>query len=102
MRKQDGFEWIGQNPIAEALSDGELLAIILRIGNAGQSAEDLGRELLAQCGGLPGLDRTHVEDFLSLPCLGIAKAAQIKAVIEIGKRVRIQEHVPEPSILQPK
>jgi|WetSurSiteA1Bulk_404760.scaffolds.fasta_scaffold38004_2 DNA repair protein RadC len=33
---------------AEALSDSELLAIIIRIGNAGQSAEDLGRELLAQ------------------------------------------------------
>ncbi|VVB63941.1 RadC-like JAB domain protein [uncultured archaeon] len=76
---------------AEALSDGELLAIILRIGNAGQSAEDLGRELLARCGGLPGLDRVHVEELLSLPGLGIAKAAQIKAAIEIGKRVRIQE-----------
>lgn len=79
---------------AEALSDSELLAIILRIGNQGQSAEDLGRELLAWCGGLQGLDRAHVEELLSLPGLGIAKAAQLKAAIEIGKRVRIQETRP--------
>jgi DNA repair protein RadC len=79
---------------AEALSDGELLAIILRIGNRGRSAEDLGRELLAQHGGLPGLDRMHIEEMLSFPGLGIAKAAQLKAAIEIGKRVRIQESRP--------
>lgn len=79
---------------AEALSDGELLAIILRIGNIGRSAEDLGRELLAQCGGLPGLDRMHIEELLSFPGLGMAKAAQLKAAIEIGKRVRIQESRP--------
>lgn len=79
---------------AEALSDGELLAIILRIGNRGRSAEDLGRELLAQYGGLPGLDRMHVEEILSFPGLGIAKVTQLKAAIEIGKRVRIQESRP--------
>jgi DNA repair protein RadC len=67
---------------AEALSDSELLAIIIRIGNAGQSAEDLGRELLAQWGGLPGLDRAHIEELLSFPGLGIAKAAQLKAAID--------------------
>ena len=80
---------------AEALSDGELLAIILRIGNHGQSAEDMGRELLARCGGLPGLDRVHIEELLSFPGLGTAKAAQLKAAIEIGKRVRIQESLPQ-------
>ena len=80
---------------AEALSDGELLAIILRIGNRGRSAEDLGRELLVECGGLIGLDRMHVEELLSFPGLGMAKAAQLKAAIEIGKRVRIQKSQPK-------
>jgi DNA repair protein RadC len=80
---------------AEALSDGELLAIILRTGNHGQSAEDMGREILARCGGLPGLDRVHIEELLSFPGLGIAKAAQLKAAIEIGKRVRILESRPQ-------
>jgi DNA repair protein RadC len=80
---------------AEALSDGELLAIILRTGNHGQSAEDMGREILARCGGLPGLDRVHIEELLSFPGLGIAKTAQLKAAIEIGKRVRIQESRPQ-------
>lgn len=79
---------------AEALSDGELLAIILRVGNRGKAAEDLGRELLAQCGGLPGLARIHIEEIISFPGLGIAKAAQLKAAIEIGKRVRTQESYP--------
>lgn len=62
---------------AEALSDGELLAILLRIGHAGQSAEGLGRQLLDLCGGLGGIDRAHVEELLSVPGLGIAKAAQL-------------------------
>jgi DNA repair protein RadC len=78
----------------EALSDGELLAILLRTGKSGQSAEDLGRQLLTQFSGLAGLDRAHIEELLALPGMGIAKAAQLKAAIEIGKRVRMQEARP--------
>jgi DNA repair protein RadC len=75
---------------AEALSDGELLAVLLRIGKAGQSAEDLGRQLLTQFNGIQGIDRAHIEELLAIPGMGIAKAAQLKASIEIGKRVRMQ------------
>ncbi len=73
---------------AETLSDGELLAILLRVGNKGQSAEALGRELLDKFKGLSGIDRGHIEELLKISGLGIAKSAQIKAAIEIGKRVR--------------
>ncbi len=73
---------------AELLSDGELLAILLRVGNRGQSAEDLGRDLLERYGGVPGIDRAHIEELVKISGLGIAKAAQLKAGIEIGKRVR--------------
>jgi DNA repair protein RadC len=74
----------------EGLSDGELLAVLLRIGKAGQSAEDLGRHLLTRFKGIPEIDRAHIEELLAIPGMGIAKAAQLKASIEIGKRVRMQ------------
>lgn len=50
----------------EALSDGELLAVLLRIGKAGQSAEDLGRQLLTQFDGIIGIDRAHMEELLAV------------------------------------
>jgi DNA repair protein RadC len=79
----------------EVLSDGELLAVLLRIGKAGQSAEDLGRHLLAKFRGISGLDRAHIEELMMVPGMGIAKTAQLKAAIEIGKRVRIQNAQPK-------
>ncbi len=72
------------------MSDGELLAVLLRIGKSGQSAEDLGRPLLSRFNGISGIDRAHIEELLAVPGMGIAKVAQLKASIEIGKRVRTQ------------
>ena len=74
----------------ETLSDGELMAVLLRIGKAGQSAEDLGRHLLAKFKGISGIDRAHIEELMTVPGMGIAKTAQLKAAIEIGKRARMQ------------
>ncbi len=51
----------------EGLSDGELLAVLLRIGKSGQSAEDLGRQLLSQFNGISGIDRSHIEELLAVP-----------------------------------
>jgi DNA repair protein RadC len=45
----------------EGLSDGELLAVLLRIGKSGQSAEDLGRQLISQFNGISGIDRVHAD-----------------------------------------
>jgi DNA repair protein RadC len=80
---------------AEALSDGELLAVLLRIGKSGQSAEDLGRLLLSQFNDVSGIDRAHIEELLAIPGMGIAKTAQLKAAIEIGKRARMQTAQPK-------
>jgi len=74
----------------EGLSDGELLAVLLRIGKSGQSAEDLARQLMSIFNGISGIDRAHVEELLTVHGMGIAKTAQLKAAIEIGKRVRMQ------------
>lgn len=79
----------------EGLSDGELLAVLLRIGAKGQSAEDLARRLMSQFQGISGLDRAHIEEILAVPGMGIAKTAQLKAAIETGKRVRRQNALPQ-------
>ncbi len=79
----------------EGLSDGELLAVLLRIGKAGQSAEDLARQLLSKFKGISGIDRAHIEELLDVPGMGIAKTAQLKAAIEIGKRARMQTAQPK-------
>lgn len=78
---------------AEYLSDAELLAIILRVGNKGQSAFDLAKEILINCQGLGGLDAKSVSELCQIYGIGRAKAAQIKAALEMGKRLR---HAPEP------
>lgn len=78
------------NSGVDSLSDAELIAIILRVGKMGQTAEDLGRCLLTEFEGLSGLDRALPEAMLKIKGLGIAKVAQLKAAIELGKRARVE------------
>jgi DNA repair protein RadC len=70
---------------ANKLSDTELLAVLLRIGSNGQSAVDLSRELINQFGSFRNIESKSFSK-LKRKGLGIAKIAQIKAAIEIGKR----------------
>lgn len=77
------------------MSDGELLAVLLRIGKSGQSAEEMGRHLLTKFKGISGIDRAHFEELLAVPGMGIAKTAQLKAAIEIGKRTCRQNAKPK-------
>jgi len=70
---------------ADKLSDTELLAILLRVGSSGQSAVDMARELINQFGSFRNIDSKSFAE-LKRKGLGIAKIAQIKAAIEIGKR----------------
>jgi DNA repair protein RadC len=71
---------------AEALSDAELLAVILRIGRAQSSAVQVARELLEQLEGLQGLSNRGVQELCAVRGIGPAKAAQLKAATELGKR----------------
>jgi len=68
---------------AAALSDAELLAVILRTGLPGKSAVDLGRDLLARFKGLGGL---FASDLAGVKGLGPAKRAQFEAAIELARR----------------
>jgi DNA repair protein RadC len=72
---------------AAALSNAELLAIILRVGGAGQNVIRLSEALLARHEGLPGLARAGVEELTELKGVGAAKVAQLKASLELGRRL---------------
>jgi DNA repair protein RadC len=74
-----------------ALTTAELLAILLRTGARGQSAVELARSLLEQCGGLRELDRRGVEALQEARGLGAAKVAQVKAALELGRRLLAEE-----------
>ena len=71
----------------EALSDTELVALLLRTGTRGRDATALARALLAGCGGLQGLARTGAPGRSSLPGLGPAKSATLRACFEVGRRL---------------
>ncbi|MCS6963416.1 DNA repair protein RadC [Thermoflexus sp.] len=69
------------------LSAAELLAILLRTGRRGENALYLAHRLLQNCGGLAGLARTPAHELARIPGVGLAKAAQIQAALELGRRV---------------
>jgi len=71
---------------AASLSDAELLAIFLRTGVRGKSAVDLGRDLLVRCGSLGALFAAKRRELSGLPGMGIAKFAQLQAILELARR----------------
>ncbi len=77
----------------QALSNAELIAILLRVGVEGENAVQMGQRLLQDLGGLHGLHRATAHELSQQRGLGMAKACQIKAAIELG--MRIHTLVPE-------
>jgi DNA repair protein RadC len=71
----------------EALSDAELVALLLRTGARHVDALSLAADVLADLGGLPGLARAGARELEHHPGLGAAKAATILAAIELGRRL---------------
>jgi DNA repair protein RadC len=74
---------------AEALSDAQLLAIMLATGesSSGQSALDLAINLVQLFGGLRALDAASIAELCQTKGIGPAKATTIKAALELGKRL---------------
>ncbi|RMH08609.1 MAG: JAB domain-containing protein [Nitrospirae bacterium] len=72
---------------AGALTDAQLLAVVLRVGRQDSSAVEVAMDLLARLGGLQGLANRGQEELCGVSGVGLAKAAQILAAIELGKRV---------------
>jgi DNA repair protein RadC len=71
---------------AAALSNPELLALLLRVGVRGKSAVELGRDILQHFGSLHGLFGASLNDFSEVHGLGMAKYAQLQAVMELARR----------------
>jgi DNA repair protein RadC len=73
----------------DALSDAQLLAILVGSGVSGanKSAVDICRDLLKVFDNLSNLDRASVAELCKVKGIGLAKAAQIKAALEVGKRL---------------
>jgi len=71
---------------AAALSNPELLALLLRVGVRGKSAVELGHDILQHFGSLHGLFGATLNDFSEVHGLGMAKYAQLQAVMELARR----------------
>jgi len=71
---------------APALGDNELVALVLGSGRRGTGALALANELLTTRGGLHGLVRSTSEDLARIAGIGRARAAQIVAALELGRR----------------
>ena len=70
----------------QALSDAELLAILLRTGTRGKTAVDVARDLLSEFDGLRGLFAAEQNRLCAAPGLGPAKYTELQAVLEMARR----------------
>ncbi len=72
---------------SESLSAQEILALILGRGTKGESVMVTGQKLLSRFGSLKGVANASVEELREIRGIGLAKAAQIKAALELSKRL---------------
>jgi DNA repair protein RadC len=82
-RPRERFRQVG----AAGMSQRELLAILLRSGMRGRSVLALADDLLKRFNGLSGLARADLADLQDVPGIGPVKAVELKAALELGKRM---------------
>ena len=85
----------------QSLSNAELIAILLRVGVQGENAVQVGQRLLKNFGGLTGIHRASIDELDAEHGLGPVKAVQIKAAIELGRRLTIDSPDDRPTISSP-
>lgn len=90
-----------QNLGPQALSNAELIAILLRVGVPGENAVQVGQRLLQKFGGIAGIHRAPFDELIDQHGIGEAKAAQIKAAIELGRRLTLESPQERPAINSP-
>ena len=84
---------------ANVLSNAELIAILIGSGNSKQSAVDLSKYILLQCGGnLSVLSQMTVNELTAFKGIGIAKAISIIAAFELAKRKNLEVQAVKPKI----
>ncbi|MCA1552976.1 MAG: DNA repair protein RadC, partial [Chloroflexi bacterium] len=85
----------------QALATSELIAILLRVGTRGENVVRVAEKLLVQCGGLSGMARASISDLSAIKGVGDAKAVQIKAALELGRRLTIASPDERPVVKSP-
>ena len=86
---------------AHALSTAELLAIILRVGGRGENVIRMAERLLTHFGGIAGLAQASMDELAAQHGMGQAKATQIKAALELGRRLQIAAPNERPQVRGP-
>lgn len=86
---------------AKALSNAELIAILLGSGTSGMNAVRLAEQLLRARGGLLGLHGMPYDELRRQRGIGPAKAAQLKAAVELGRRLAAAAPEDRPTIQSP-
>lgn len=87
---------------AHALSNSELIAILLRTGTIAESAVGLAQRVLKEAGGIRKLVEMSTEQLILIKGIGYAKALQIQAGIELGRRLAQSELDPATIIRSPE
>jgi DNA repair protein RadC len=87
---------------AANLSTTELLAIVLRVGSSQESVLGQANRIMARFQGLPGLARASFAELCAEHGLGEAKAAQIMAALEMGKRLLAAQPEERPTVTSPR
>lgn len=85
----------------QSLTTAELLAILLRVGIVGETSIQVGQRLLQTFGGISGIHRASFDELSSQKGIKLAKAAQIKAAIELGRRLVLESPEERPVVHSP-
>jgi DNA repair protein RadC len=97
-RPREKLERLG----ASALGDNELLALVIGSGARGRNALELANRLLQRADGLHGLARTGLGGLRDIAGIGRARAAQVLAAVELGRRTLLREQAARPRLSTPR
>lgn len=86
----------------ESLSDSELLALIIKNGTKGCSSVQLANRILNQTGGINGLMKLSIQQLMQFNGIGLAKATQITASLELVRRMNYLEMLNKDMVKEPK
>ena len=87
---------------AEALSAQELLALVIGRGIPKKSVMNIAQELLVKFGNVKAISQATIEELSQIKGIGLAKAAQIKACFELGRREELEPELKNFDIKDPE
>ena len=97
-RPREKLERVG----AAGLGDNELVALVLGGGVRGSTALDVANRLIEHTGGVQGFTRLGIEALRDVAGIGRARAAQVVAAIELGRRTLVRDLVERPRLSSPR